>query len=69
MRNGFMTVGDSAESLELRDMLHGGRGASRAVVERGDETARDVFGPIPGNSGKMGIMVEKEVSQTIDDRK
>lgn len=62
-RAGFMTVGDSQESLELGDLPPGGR-PTKVSVTAGKMT--DV-GPWPQERGlQMGIMVEKETSQTVN---
>lgn len=65
-RSGFVTVGDSDESLELGDMVREGRIESKAE-------ARDRQGSTAGlhewpsdKDLRMGIMVEKEVSQTVN---
>ncbi|KAF7550135.1 hypothetical protein G7Z17_g5908 [Cylindrodendrum hubeiense] len=66
MRSNFLTVGESEESLELGDIRSEGRIQSSATASRDRR--------LPNGEGsawsadkdlKMGIMVEKEVSQTV----
>ena len=58
-----MTVGDSQESLELGDVPVGGRRPRVTVTtgQRDDDASRWP----PDANVQMGIMVEKETSQTI----
>lgn len=65
-KSGFMTMGESQESLELREMGHR-RVESRAVAGKDPHgTGADHSYASSDKDAKMGIMVEREVSQTID---
>ncbi|KAF5001739.1 hypothetical protein FDECE_10872 [Fusarium decemcellulare] len=67
MRNGFVTVGDSEESLELRQIMSEGRVESKATGGRDpNSTKAGMSSSSSNNDLKMGIMVEKEVSQTVN---
>ncbi|KAH7136725.1 hypothetical protein B0J13DRAFT_625367 [Dactylonectria estremocensis] len=66
MRSGFMTVGESEESLELGDIRSEGRIQSKATASRETRPTNEEAGIwSPDKDLKMGIMVEKEVSQTV----
>lgn len=61
-----MTVGESEESLELGDIRSEGRIQSRATASREPRPSDSKAGTWPPDKDlKMGIMVEKEVSQTV----
>lgn len=63
-RAGFVTVGDSQESLELGDLPPGGRPTQVSVT--GGKTNPEVGSWPPERGLQMGIMVEKETSQTVN---
>lgn len=66
MRSGFMTVGESEESLELGDIRSEGRIQSKATSSRETRPTNDEVGVwSPNKDLKMGITVEKEASQTV----
>lgn len=60
-----MTVGESEESLELGDIRSEGRIQSKATASREPRPTNAEVGTwSPDKDLRMGIMVEKEVSQT-----
>lgn len=65
-RGGFVTVGDSEESLELGDMVREGRIESKATARDRQESEGEIRQWPSDKDLRMGIMVEKEVSQTVN---
>ncbi|KAL1857639.1 hypothetical protein VTK73DRAFT_8021 [Phialemonium thermophilum] len=74
-RSGFVTVGDSEESLELGDVGERGRTHTNIVSghdarevgpRRSRDRDRDRRAGSADNGFRMGIVVEKEVSQTVN---
>ncbi|KAK1762011.1 hypothetical protein QBC33DRAFT_552908 [Phialemonium atrogriseum] len=67
-RSGFVTVGESEESLELGDVTGGGHVETRVMAGRSNRFARGgmLRRETSDQDLQMGIVVEKEVSQTVN---